>query len=256
MQRHPSKSPLLLVLSLVTLAGCEPPPVNNNPTPDPIESTTTEIQFNVTVPPETPADATLFLVGSHQVLRGIDGRGVELVYQGGEQFSLKVRVPKEQGFTYRLQLFQGAEKQVALDEAGAVQGELSFSTGTETEKMVDSTVSRWGPETGAPTEPQLTFVVQVPEETPRNAPVWLSGNHELLGNWSDAGVELYKALGNRYATTLSFPQGTALEFKATRGSPDTVETGPSGEEVGNHTHTTVGGFERVTVTVSTWKDIP
>jgi predicted alpha/beta superfamily hydrolase len=231
---------------LTTLTGCDskPPPAGQN---------YSEVQFDVTVPPETPVDATLLLTGEDPAFNGPSGQGLELTYQGGTRFSVKGRMPKGQELTYRIRM-TAPEAHVALDAAGAAVPARTL-TAHGNEENVSFTVERWGPDSGAGTQPRTVFVVAVPDNTPPDASVWLSGNHALLGNWNGAGVKLYKAVNNSYATALSFEPGTSLEFKATRGSWATVEKSAQGENVDNHTHKTGNGFERVSLTVGGWRDL-
>ncbi|QRN97433.1 carbohydrate esterase [Archangium violaceum] len=243
---HPSRSTFLLLLALTALAGCEPKPPTT-----PTEQTHSDVQFDVTVPPETPVDATLLLVGSDPSFKGSSGKGLELIYQGGTTFSVKARLPKDKELTYTIQM-TAPSAQVALDSAGVAVPARTVQV-HENEEKVGFEVERWGPEGGA-TGARTVFIVAVPDITPPDAEVWLSGNQPELGNWNGAGVKLYKAVNNSYATTLTFAAGTSLAFKATRGSWETVEKSAEGREVGDHTFKTGGGFERVSITVGSWAD--
>lgn len=231
---------LLLTLALTVLSGCGARQVYS------------DLQFDVTVPPETPVDAALFLKGSDPALTGTSGQGLELIYQGGNVFSAKARLPRGQEVSYALHLTQPAE-QVALDAVGAVVPSRTFTPQQE-EETLSLTVERWGPASGI-TQPQTVFVVAVPSNTPPDASIWLSGDHELLGTWNGAGARLHKAVNGRYATSLSFEPGTPIEYKATRGSWTTVEKGSEGEEIDNHALTTGSGLERVFLTVFKWNDL-
>ncbi|NBD09823.1 alpha/beta hydrolase-fold protein [Corallococcus silvisoli] len=245
-----SRSPrptLLLVLALTALWACHP----DDSTP-PVERVYSDVQFDLTVPPETPANAELFLTGPSATFGGPDGRGLELVYQGGRVFSLKARLPKNTAFTYAVRM-TAPSAQVALDAGGAPEAERTLTV-HEDEENVALTVERFGPgagETGAKT----VFIVRVPDITPWDGEVWLSGNQPQLGNWNGAEVKLFKAVGNAYAGAVTFPVDTALEFKVTRGSWETVEKSDTGAEVANHAFTTGGGFERVPVEVGGWADL-
>ncbi|WP_257457656.1 alpha/beta hydrolase-fold protein [Archangium lipolyticum] len=243
---HPSRFTFLLLVALTALAGCEP-----KPDPTPTEQNYTDVQFNVTVPTETPVDATLLLKGEDPSFKGPSGQGLELTFQGGNTFSVKARLPKNKELTYTLQM-TSPTAQVALDSAGAPVPARTVQV-HENEEMVDFEVERWGPE-GGHTGPLTVFIVAVPEITPPDAEIWLSGNQPELGNWNGAGVKLYKAVNNSYATSLSFPAGKSLAFKATRGSWETVEKSAEGQEVGDHLFKTGGGFERVSITVGSWAD--
>ncbi|AKI98885.1 putative alpha/beta superfamily hydrolase [Archangium gephyra] len=242
--RQPTRLPLLLLLTLTALTGCPKPP----PTP---EQTHSEIQFDVTVPPETPVNATLLLTGEDSAFKGPTGQGLELVFQGGTTFSAKTRVPKNQPLTYTVQMTTPSA-QVALDTAGSVVPARTLEA-HQNEENVSFSVERWGP-AGGDTQPRTAFVVAVPETTPGTDDIYLAGNHELLGGWNPAGVKLYKAVNNSYATVLSFTPDTSLEFKVTRGSWDKVEKTAEGAEVANHSHKTGTGFSRVSLSVGAWAD--
>ncbi|MBZ4336157.1 alpha/beta hydrolase-fold protein [Corallococcus sp. AS-1-12] len=237
---------LLLVLALTALWGCA------SDEPKPTEQLFSDVQFDVTVPPETPVAAELFLQGPSATFGGADGRGLALVYQGGRQFSLKARLPKGTAFTYAVRM-AAPTAQVALDAQGAPEPEHTL-TAQENEERVAFTVERFGAE-GGQTGARTVFIVQVPDITPVDARVWLSGNQPELGNWNGAEVELYKAVDNAYAGAVTFAAATGLEFKVTRGSWDTVEKSETGAEVANHTFTTGGHFERVSVGVKGWADL-
>ncbi|WP_375769351.1 alpha/beta hydrolase-fold protein [Archangium gephyra] len=243
--RQPTRFPLLLLLTLTALAGCDPKPP---PTP---EQSYSEVQFDVTVPLETPVDATLLLTGADPAFKGPSGQGLELIYQGGTTFTVKGRMPKNQPLTYSIRM-TAPSTHVALDAAGTAVPARTLEA-HENEENVSFSVERWGPESGI-TQPQTAFIVAVPETTPSQDSIWLSGNHELLGNWNGAGVKLYKAVNSGYATVLSFTPDTSLEFKATRGGWDKVEKTAEGAEVANRTLKTGTGFERISISVGAWAD--
>ncbi|PTL77084.1 alpha/beta hydrolase-fold protein [Vitiosangium sp. GDMCC 1.1324] len=247
--RYSSRFTPLLLLALTTLAGCPKPP-----TTPPAGQTYSDVQFDVTVPPETPVDATLLLKGSDPAFNGISGQGLELVYQGDTTFSVKAKLPKDKELTYSIQMTPpgSQEAQKALDATGTKVPTRTVTV-HENEETVSASVERWGVPTPTP-PPQLAIIVAVPDITPPDATIWLSGNQPELGEWNGAGVKLYKAVNSSYATVLSFAARTSFEFKATRGSWDTVEKTAQGEEVDNHTHTTTGGFERLSFKVGSWAD--
>jgi predicted alpha/beta superfamily hydrolase len=112
-----------------------------------------------------------------------------------------------------------------------------------------------GAQTAHANDARVTFEVTVPPETPADAELWLTGNHDALGQWNPQGLKLTRTAQGRYTTSLTLSGGTALEFKVTRGSWDTVEKGPQGEELPNRTTRIVGTrAQRVPVKVSRWAD--
>jgi predicted alpha/beta superfamily hydrolase len=243
---RPFRPTLLLVLALTALWACKDDPA---PVPGQLYS---DVQFDLTVPPETPVDAEIFLKGPTATFGGTDGRGLEMVYQGGRVFSLKARLPKDVAFTYAVRMAAPAIR-VELDAQGAPVADHTLTV-HENEERVTLTAERFGAE-GGETGARTVFIVQVPDITPQQDTLWLSGNQPELGTWNGAEVALYKAVDKTHAGTVSFAAGTALEFKVTRGSWETVEKSDTGAEVSNHTFTTGGGFERVSVVVGGWADL-
>jgi len=106
-----------------------------------------------------------------------------------------------------------------------------------------------------PSTPTLRIQVTVPAETPAGSAIYLSGNQPELGDWSGMGALLTRAPDGRYTTTLSFPIGTTLELKVTRGSWETVEKDASGGEIPNRTHTVATNDEVLAITVLSWRDL-
>lgn len=92
--------------------------------------------------------------------------------------------------------------------------------------------------TGEVDEPEgstvtLRFVVTVPQDTPDGETVYLCGDDPLLGNWDGAGFELQPQSGNVHEGELDFVRGAQVQFKATRGSWQTVEKNEFGGEIDN-----------------------
>lgn len=110
----------------------------------------------------------------------------------------------------------------------------------------------------APTEPVvgplITFVVTVPAGLPESATLDVKGNQPELGDWAASkGLALARQADGTYAASARFAEGTALEFKVTRGSWQTVMVGPNGEWLEDLRHT-VAGDATVAITVVRWAD--
>jgi predicted alpha/beta superfamily hydrolase len=67
-------------------------------------------------------------------------------------------------------------------------------------------------------------------------------------------VKLTRTPDGRYTATLSLPAGTALEYKVTRGSWNTVEKNVSGQEIPNRKVKVNEPSQRVSITVARWAD--
>ena len=103
---------------------------------------------------------------------------------------------------------------------------MTSSVGSST-SSVETTI--WRPPQGEKNV-TVTFVVSVPEYTPQNASVYIAGD---FNGWNpkDERFRLQKLQDGRWAINLTFPYGTVINFKFTRGSWESVEVGPSGEEI-------------------------
>jgi predicted alpha/beta superfamily hydrolase len=99
----------------------------------------------------------------------------------------------------------------------------------------------------------VTFRVTVPEDTPPDASIFVSGNIPALGPWDPGKVELGKIGEHLYAITLVLPPGLDFKYKFTRGSWETVEKGRWFEEIPDREHTVIGD-ETVAVGVQNWRD--
>ncbi|MBD3347972.1 MAG: hypothetical protein GF400_02100 [Candidatus Eisenbacteria bacterium] len=100
----------------------------------------------------------------------------------------------------------------------------------------------------------VTFKVHVPESTPPEASVFISGNIPSLGPWDPGKVELGRIGERLYAITLVLPPETELRYKFTRGTWETVEKGPDYEEIPDRVLQVVGD-ETVPVWVDAWRDM-
>ena len=75
-------------------------------------------------------------------------------------------------------------------------------------------------------EPKLvdvTFRVRVPASTPVGGTVYIPGNIDLLGPWNPGEQAMVDQGGGIWEVTLQILDGTALEYKYTRGTWETVE---------------------------------
>jgi hypothetical protein len=71
----------------------------------------------------------------------------------------------------------------------------------------------------------VTFVASSRAALAPRETIYVTGNHELLGNWSGAGLALECGPDGCWRATIRVPTGTLLEFKLTKGSWKSVENG-------------------------------
>ncbi|MEZ4466264.1 MAG: alpha/beta hydrolase-fold protein [bacterium] len=102
----------------------------------------------------------------------------------------------------------------------------------------------------APVAARVELEVRVPAGSP--PPIAIVGSLPAIGDWDPAGRELAHLGGDRYGATLPLPAGVAFEFKITRGSWDTVEKGPQGQELQNRQAVAADG--PLVVDVARWAD--
>ncbi len=101
---------------------------------------------------------------------------------------------------------------------------------------------------------QVTFtLVSIPDYTPEEDQIYIAGS---FNGWNP-GDEFYVLEQNDddlWEITLDgYSNGETIEFKFTRGSWETVEKGPDGEEIDNRTFT-FGNGETVEITIHNWAD--
>lgn len=232
---------LALIGGLLTTPGC------GGATREPVTGEV-DVRFMVTAPADTPAGAAVVLDFGATGAAAPPPLVLDRSAAGHWQGTLAGRAA---GDTLRFDLRLTEPAAVEIDSTWSPVAARAMVISPE-ENDVDITVARW--DLPAPAgEAPVTFIVTVPAGTPAGSPIWLSGNHERLGQWNGAGARLTPRADGRFIVRLDLPLGAALEYKVTRGSWDTVEKGPAGEEIANHTHL-VEGPATLETTVATWRD--
>ena len=79
----------------------------------------------------------------------------------------------------------------------------------------------------------VEFVVTVPEQTPADALVYVSGSVPELGNWKADGRQLARAEDGTFRAEIPLEVGQNVEFKCTLGTWETVEKNADGSERDN-----------------------
>lgn len=104
---------------------------------------------------------------------------------------------------------------------------------------------------GFMTDATVEFYVSVPDSTPKDAVVYLSGSHPATGTWQQPGMPLQRLDDGRHHLVVKLPAGTSLEYKLTLGGWATVEKSRTGADIANR-RLNVGGPAKVEVTVESW----
>lgn len=79
----------------------------------------------------------------------------------------------------------------------------------------------------------ITWIVKVPPGTPNQSKLFLAGNQDPFGPWKPNQFQLQKQDDGSYRAEATFPIGTNLEYKFTRGSWASVEKSDTGAEIQN-----------------------
>lgn len=74
------------------------------------------------------------------------------------------------------------------------------------------------------------IVVEVPSDTPVDAPLYIAGDHPALGNWRPDGLPLERNLNGKYSARIFLRPEVEAQFLVTRGSWRWVESARDGEE--------------------------
>lgn len=98
----------------------------------------------------------------------------------------------------------------------------------------------------------VKFVVRVPEGTPKDQPLYLSGSMPPFP-WEEAGPPLTRQADGTYSTTLELMTGLTHEFKVTRGTWSTVECNADDTDIANRVITPKGD-DVIEVQVAAWRD--
>ena len=97
-------------------------------------------------------------------------------------------------------------------------------------------------------------MVCVKTPLPVGEQVFVTGNHDLIGNWDPDGFPLTRTDDNVWSGSAVFPAGQTIEYKITRGSWDTEEALEDGT-VPTANKTVLADQDRqVRHEVARWKD--
>ena len=100
----------------------------------------------------------------------------------------------------------------------------------------------------------VSFVVSVPDNTPNDHVLYVSGSVPALGNWDAAGVPLARGDDGKYTAVVGgLLNGMEYKFKVTRGTWGTAEATPEGKESQDHVFTAAKDG-KVEVTIPNWID--
>jgi predicted alpha/beta superfamily hydrolase len=209
------------------------------------DTTRSPATVTLTLPPETPAGATLELAvqdaGGPQVVTTTVGSvttgsaavEVDVMVTGSASVEVRMVAPEELWPVANNGAFGNAHRLSVAGGAGAL------------------TVSRWGT-SSAGVSPLWVLLARVPPTSAGT--IHVSGNRPDLGDWDGVGQAMYRTIDGRWAARLALPSSTQVEYKLTRGSWETVEKGFNGVEIPNRVAVVTGDVVRTEVEVIGWRD--
>jgi len=100
---------------------------------------------------------------------------------------------------------------------------------------------------------QITFEITTRTPLPVGEQVFITGNHELLGDWSPDGMPLTRVDDNVWSGTAVIPADSTVEYKITRGSWQTEEVLEDGNTPPNAV-IKPDGNRLISHQVARWKD--
>jgi glycosidase/chitodextrinase len=106
----------------------------------------------------------------------------------------------------------------------------------------------------------VTFVVTPPANTPAGKSISIAGNQPQICNWcNEHTVTLTKGDDGKWRITLTFDEGTVVEYKYTLGTWDFVEKGTQCDEIANRKITVAPSGDEATMTVDdtvkNWRNV-
>lgn len=99
----------------------------------------------------------------------------------------------------------------------------------------------------------ITFLITVPDSTPEQADLYLTGP---FNEWApgDPAYRFTRSEGGTYSLTLSFEQGTTIEYRITRGSFTNMERYDQADRFANRILEVPEAATTVEITVESWWD--
>jgi len=102
---------------------------------------------------------------------------------------------------------------------------------------------------------KINFFVTVPINTPQEEDVCITGNGDMLGNWEPGIIKLSEIGDKLYHIELEIPEHTEVEFKFTRGTWLSVETGKDFVYIPNR-KLFVNSHTDLYLNIENWEDLP
>ena len=219
-----------------------------------VEAPNVQVKFIATLPAETPADATIYLVGSMVNWQLGDAYALTKNSETGN-YEVTLTLKGYESYEYKYIIGNSSYdfEEYTAEGTPIVNRKVTVAYGMP---AVANTVARWkGIEPGA-ADVQVKFIATVPAETPADASVYLVGS---MCDWKLEKAHLLAKNGEtgKYEVTITLKAGTTYEYKYIVGntSYDHEEVQASGEGIANREVMAVAEMLPVENTVARWKGI-
>ena len=209
----------------------------------------------VVITENLPDEASVHITGNIDALGNWDVNGVELEKRNNGSWS--TRVPVKHGTELEYKVSLGSWDTEALDEEGRAPANSYLHVIRDT--TITLNIPAWKPgfaksDFDEQPHPQYSIIFTVDSDSvPPGATVYISGNHEKLGNWQAGIVELDVQHDGSWSKTIAFRDGTYLEYKFTLGSWSREALTANGD-IPDNSRLTVREDETVHVRVPAWSD--
>lgn len=209
----------------------------------------------IVIPANLPVEASVYITGNVDALGNWSAPGTVLEKRNNDSWI--TRVPVKHGTELEYKITLGSWDTEALAEDGRVPENSYLHVICDT--TITLYVPAWKPgliksDDGKPSQSLCSVTFRVESDAvPPGDTVYISGNHEKLGNWQAGIVELDDQHDKAWSTTLEFSKGTYLEYKFTLGTWSQEALTADGE-IPDNSRLNVQGDETIRVRVPAWSD--
>jgi|GEM_PF-2007418 len=221
-----------------------------------------EVTFRVTVPGNTPAGESVFVVGNLPGLGEWNPGALKMTTVESGVWDITIDLPERAAIEYKYTRGDWSNVEKATDGS-----EMDNRTAVVSKSLVlKDKVAGWADVAPAAperkTEPAaipgdafVTFRVTVPDNTPEGEPIYISGDVPDLGAWDGGFIEMTQVEPNVWEAEVEFSVPGPVEYKYTRGDWGTVQKKTDGSEADNNKANAVSGMvteDRILA----WADVP
>lgn len=219
-----------------------------------------EVTFRVTVPGNTPAGESVYVVGNLAGLGEWDPGALEMTSVESGIWEIVLDLPDGASIEYKYTRGGWSSVEKTSDGAESDNRTVRIAAGM----IIEDEVPRWADVTPGPKAKPVTsatgkmvvlFRVVVPPKTPEGEPVYISGDLPEFGVWDGGRVEFTQVEPGVWEAEVEFSAAGWAEYKYTRGGWGTVEKKADGGEADNRRIMVEPGALIEDVVIA-WADVP